>query len=486
MHSRGFIKMATATSRDDMCYRPQPQGAYASDGVGLEALARSFLGRLPQSTRKLLVDYAGALRNDFSTVCSGTDSPVLCIAAFQAACRHLLGCAPLATHRFSCEKSVEKQAFLKAMYDLNALFDDVQCLTQAAATDRVSDTDMPIPRCKGTIGGFPCTDVANLNIHASQNKECVASGSLRTGGVFQKIIEYLQHHDLDWAVLENVLGLRRTNSSGCSNLQSCRESLRAAGYFVQVLELDSLMFGQLHSRGRLYLVCIKLKLLEDVNVDENLAGNMLRKTMDRLVGMSSVDIDDVILPEAHPLVQRYMRQLMEEPAAHSSSSRSDEHVGKRLKGSSWAAAHAAKFASAGLDWTQATPFKDPDLRQLFPGVRALTDRQIDVLQASGVSLPDAQRRVVDVSMSIDWASSTVGRAGCFSSGSQLWLGHRGRLSLGVEALRMMNIRFSNEKLLESFPDALLRDLAGNAFDGSSFMAVWVALSCMLAFLDSRR
>jgi hypothetical protein len=43
----------------------------------------------------------------------------------------------------------------------------------------------------------------------------------------------------------------------------------------------------------------------------------------------------------------------------------------------------------------------------------------------------------------------------------------------------MGIQF-DEEMISEFPDWLIKDLAGNAFDASSFLAVWMTLLCLLA------
>lgn len=56
--------------------------------------------------------------------------------------------------------------------------------------------------------------------------------------------------------------------------------------------------------------------------------------------------------------------------------------------------------------------------------------------------------------------------------------------LPVEQFKFMGIGF-NEDVVASFPDSLIRDLAGNAFDGSSFLAAWVTLQSILAHISAR-
>ena len=42
------------------------------------------------------------------------------------------------------------------------------------------------PGAEELFGGFPCTDVAALNVHAWRNRSCVSLGSRRTGWGLQE------------------------------------------------------------------------------------------------------------------------------------------------------------------------------------------------------------------------------------------------------------------------------------------------------------
>lgn len=91
-----------------------------------------------------------------------------------------------------------------------------------------------------------------------------------------------------------------------------------------------------------------------------------------------------------------------------------------------------------------------------------------MLDFIGVKLPDPRPRMWAVNCSLNWAHSDASRI-CLSSTSQVWLGHRGRMAMGVEHLRMLGIVWPGEldNKLAAFDDKLLKDLAGNAFDTAS-------------------
>jgi hypothetical protein len=205
--------------------------------------------------------------------------------------------------------------------------------------------------------------------------------------------------------------------------------------------------------------------------------------MDCLVGHAMLDLDAVLLPESDPLVLQHLRSL----------DRAGKIVDcKRRKTSeAWPAQHSIAFEKRGRDWTAPNPFRATDMMELFPGVRELSDRQADLLGLHGIGLPDVQRRIVDVSMSITFSSSKTyksGASGCLSSGSLPWIGHRGRLALGVECFQLLGIFFDSAKseTLNSFGNSLLRDLSGSAFDSASFLSVWVCMMSLVSLCHQRR
>ena len=119
------------------------------------------------------------------------------------------------------------------------------------------------------------------------------------------------------------------------------------------------------------------------------------------------------------------------------------------------------------------------MQSLFPGTLELQARQIDILEGIDMAVPEREPRFVDLSMSVRWAKATH-HLGCFSGGSSTWVGHRARFLRPLELLHLMGIFYPNEEPLSEFPDKLIRDLCGNAFDASSFLAAWVALASLLA------
>ena len=62
---------------------------------------------------------------------------------------------------------------------------------------------------------------------------------------------------------------------------------------------------------------------------------------------------------------------------------------------------------------------------------------------------------------------------------------QGAIALGLEAFRLMSIECP-EDAASQFPDSLLRDLAGNAFDGAVFLATFTTMVVALSECSWRR
>lgn len=361
----------------------------------------------------------------YSTLCSGTDCPVLAINRFFIALRDLAvdsgdgDFGLTAAHEFAFESHPQKRAFLaKMMPQAPLIFENISGLEADAAKEYLSGDCRLVPEVEGTISGFPCTDVARLSSVASRsgNRSCVASESMRTGGVFAAMLRYImaRRSNFRWLIFENVQDLDKGRGGEKTNLDVCCERLRSLRFSVIVWFVDSRDLGQPHSRARVYIVCLCLSMLAEGGMTEDAAASQIIESMSRFAGHSPVSLDDCLLPESHPLVLGHYRRLDAAVSTHKTSIQ-DSPPRKRHRRSNGASKHCEFFQEHGLDWTLPSPYKDPKLAEVFPGIRDLHDRQIDVLQKLHIRLPEAQPVCVDLSMSLGWAKKTLGRYGCFSA-----------------------------------------------------------------------
>lgn len=171
----------------------------------MDSLAGEFLARLPGAGVERLLNFLDGHMTTYSTLCAGTDSPVLAIDVWRDS---LLSrnCLSTFAHSFSCEKHPGKRSFLRRMFpSMQRLFRDVDHLAGDVAFDEVSNSRVRIPQVEGAIGGFPCQDASQLNVssRSDDNRSCVEAGSHRTGFVFDRMIRHLQKNGqrLQWVVL---------------------------------------------------------------------------------------------------------------------------------------------------------------------------------------------------------------------------------------------------------------------------------------------
>ena len=149
---------------------------------GQAALARRLVAKLSPDDMKALSKLG---QITYSTVCSGTDLAVNCNNAFaHAVCEAETSGAIEFRHVWACEKDQCKQNFIMKMHPgCPSVFEDTADLKGILANDRITNTEQIIEKADGLIGGFPCTDVARVNVHCHNegNLYCVAAGTHRMG-----------------------------------------------------------------------------------------------------------------------------------------------------------------------------------------------------------------------------------------------------------------------------------------------------------------
>ena len=171
-----------------------------------------------------------------------------------------------------------------------------------------------MPRCRVLAAGFPCTAASPLNIHrgTDEYRQCVEHGDLSTGSVFQALVGLaLRHREaLELLVLEHVPQLASPpNGGGPSDLDAVVQALNMrVGLYVKVWELCPKIFGWPQARKRLWMLGVKRERLQSLGMDEAEAGRKLTDMMNRLAGSSLTPIDQVLLPDAHEVIDRWCRQ----------------------------------------------------------------------------------------------------------------------------------------------------------------------------------
>ena len=140
-----------------------------------------------------------------------------------------------------------------------------------------------VPGAEWLVGGFPCTDVSQLNksAYTSGTRNTIRDRSLRTGAVFGNIIDYLSSTLVPFCILENVAALAKVGLDGTCPLRDCIDMLVEIGYIVQAFQLDAMYFGFPIHRLRLYFICIHKSVVGGRTATE--VQTLLKNTFDRFV-----------------------------------------------------------------------------------------------------------------------------------------------------------------------------------------------------------
>jgi hypothetical protein len=109
---------------------------------------------------------------------------------------------------------------------------------------------------------------------------------------------------------------------------------------------------------------------------------------------------------------------------------------------------------------------------MFPLLLTICRRQFEMMHLQGIrSYPELVNRAIDMSQSLEFTTVSP-IMGCITPSGQKYLTGRCRNLLGEEGLRLQGIWFENrddDAKVRSFPDPLLRSLAGVAKVDSNIM-----------------
>lgn len=474
-----------------------PAGPFEESGAS--QLKRWFLWSLSQLACDEVNSMAERLKSgvvrSIGSVCSGTDAPVLMYEAFDDALQEYLGNG-FATmgHGFSTEVNPKKRKFLLDMYEdrMHLLFHDACLLDQNTSYDDVSGKHQIVPRVSDLVGGFPCVDVSGLNAKRKQAAATVKDGSMRTGRIFHAIMNYAKAADSKeqypgTIVLENVLGLcsKPTGESDeLSNFDFCVHYLEKIGYFVVSFRLCARQFGFPVSRERVYMLAVREDIASAAGLGPQQLQDKAVDVMSRLIVRQELtrDLDDFLLPEKHPLIQEMFRSVTAKNKPDEPSTCDAKRP--RTRSARWPEIHARRFDALGLDWWE-SGVPNQQTVDTFPGLQALGLRQFEILRMHGFEFPD-RKRTINLAFGMGRARSKEAESHIVTPSSQVFLGHRCRLTHGREAMSLQALHFGpRQSRLDRYSHTFLLDLAGNAFMGLCFGAVAVVKEVLLGHCFAR-
>jgi site-specific DNA-cytosine methylase len=479
---------------------PQPGTFHLNGHQVLREWIASRIEVLSESRRDTLLDYMrqeGRARK-FGTMCSGTDCPSMLYRAYSEALGSY-GVDAEMVQEFAVERDAVAQRFIQEVFGPEELGCIFATCAEAASPTKVARDVRPqfgtrtVATVHDLIAGFPCKDVSNLLQDRSAYREAIAHGTGRTGSAFRDILRYLEvHPGARSIILENVLGLgTRGRGRLFSNLDHCVHALEALGWSTACFKLDPRMFGMPVSRRRLWMISLRTDLVTGAGLTlaefEALAADIMSEVLDCRMR----DLDDFLLPETHPFIQAALYGTVD-PLQHPAR--------KRPRSAEWFLRHVAAMerrqarGQAQLGSGVLEPgHPTMEILDLFPGLRALSDRQIAVLTQHGMlvnsdtSIRLRDQRTIDVSQSAERTRPSLpGQACIVTPGSELFLYHRLRRSVGYEAMLLQGLHYGQrQERLRAFSGEELQCLAGNAFNGFCLAAAMLVRELLSAVCHRR-
>ncbi|CAE7437759.1 unnamed protein product [Symbiodinium sp. CCMP2592] len=471
-----------------------------------------------------LVRESTLLDGQYGSICRGMDIAATVMKQFWDWARfHWELDSPAFTHKFACEKEPAKRQFLLTTdRKIERMFCNATDLEyDKEIWDSKTNTFVRMPRCTVMTAGFPCQDCSVLNPSSSTsaNRSCVADGTLRTGSVLQGIVHYLQSTGLvgpNFCLFENVAGLKTKTrnadgSTGPSNLDHVGHLISTqTDRLLHVWELDPRMFGVPQSRKRLWMTAIPRRIFEGL-LPEHEVQKMLNSIMDTLLGLKEISVSEYLVNSRCVHMAKFtteynkkLQQLQTRRARRRRAERQDSQVEEsqdtqsqpqdRLVGEfrrqSFASSRATSFShlstcSSGTRTLKREKIVTKDGLKKFrraartrPYLKCMTARKRRTLFKLGVrNFPSETLQVVDISQ--DKFAHLTNHSPCVTPKGERYLTSECRCMLPLESLRLQGAWFTEDDTrLENFPQSLLADLAGNAFEASCFAATfWATMVC---------
>ncbi|CAE7940690.1 unnamed protein product [Symbiodinium necroappetens] len=453
----------------------------------------------------------------YGSICSGMDIGAIVMKQFWEWARFKFELdASGFSHKFACEQDESKRSFLLATHpEIQNMFCDATELTaDAKVLDTVTNTHVEVPLCTVLTAGFPCQDcsVLNPNSSSSANRSCVAAGTLRTGSVLQGIVRYLKTmgpKGPKFCFFENVAGLKakakdEQGNVGHSNLDHVGHLLDTeTDRLLHVWELDPRMFGVPQSRKRLWMTAIPRRFFRGL-VPEPEVHKMLNTIMNTLAGFTQamlsqylVEPRSLALTKFHTEYEKRLKQIQTRRARRRAAAQpsdlganSQDTVANRRQSfaSSYQSSRAGSTGrlstcSSGTRLLKREKIVTKEWLKKFrraarsrPYLKCMTARKRRTLFKLHVKdFPTEDTKVIDISQ--DKFAHSTSHSPCVTPKGERYLTSECRSMVPEESFRLQGAWLSSESL-EQFPQSLLADLAGNAFEASCFAATfWATMVC---------
>ncbi len=170
-----LVRMAVPVVHIDKLQVPEPSSLEDQDSSipippgqdYLLGLLHRFVARSAEADVAALQSWlASTVRGSLTvgTICSGSDSPLLCFEALGSIAETDWGIAFRISHEFACEHAESKAAFLQELWpDYKNIFRDAESMGLPGNFDFRSQRPKDVPKVQVLLAGFPCTDSSRLN-----------------------------------------------------------------------------------------------------------------------------------------------------------------------------------------------------------------------------------------------------------------------------------------------------------------------------------
>jgi hypothetical protein len=268
-----------------------------------------------------------------------------------------------------------------------------------------------------------------------------------------------------------------------TNLEACQQRLRRAGFLVFAFLLCPTLFTKPVLRARVWMIILPMSLCQFLSESELFA--IAIRVMDGIVASAAqsekeLGLDYHLLSDSDPAIASALQRLSEKEVGQ----QPEEPPSKKVR---WPDKHRQVCAERGVAWDELPASFSPAMFNMFPGLRALSNREVDILISRAVDLPSSSPGLIDLSQSADRSHFHAGRSSCVIPHFKALLTHRCRLVHGVEGLALQGIHFgSSQNLLRTFSSTLLMDLAGNAMDAHCCLASQVVALTLVGYCFAAR
>ena len=441
----------------------------------LPMIANQFVSLLSeQDAASFLSSWLGS-KLIVGSLCSGTD---VCVDAIQG----LAGVGKFVVeHKLSCEISPANQRWIlqQCSPPPMVLYEDVYEFAKGYGYDVKNQRVAQLVPCDMLFVGFSCKDLSRLNQNSVNNRSCVRTKSLRTGGTLAGSMSYITAVKPRWVFLENVTAIECVDEDWWTNNADEIVCLFAdLGYCMAHCVLDARQHGAAHRRTRWWACAFRMNDSAAITVQQDEAMTPLKdKYLQVLddIKMKPVSLFQVLMDEdSEDLAAWQKARFAELEELH-------EKELKQAREHKWPDKHKEIFRAEGLRYPPEFPmiYNQEELRMLT----VLPARAQDIVAFYDLKFGRVTEgeEVIDLQASLDRVARAKDAIPCTLPKGIPWARSRFRIVEPNETLACQGLHRKTFEELENFTRNELQSLAGNAFSGNTALAC--TLAALVAFKD---